>query len=408
MALLKTAELLRAFTTNVNEADRVDIAVAWLGPSRALDELLRRAARGQLQARVVVGLSGNGTSPIALRSLQKAGAQIRVASSSIGLFHPKFYLFRAPERNICWIGSSNFTLPGFAQNSELIHEFTDDGNALLWFEDVWTKLPAESDDTIDQYAQNWTRRPPVFGKKAWPIRLPQGSLPKLLTSIESWDEYIAGLHTCDAYWKARAAHEFGYSFSVLGDGWSWVDTIVHGSDIARRQDWENLTEVEKRILLGIETKDAAGAWGLLGNMRAAVTAVGEFYEDAGVRMRIRKELQMVMNASNDEQFLQTAVQAARAIAQLNGFGLAVATRLIALARPDRGISVNGGSAPQLSRLTGLPATASILANEQNYPNLLRWLYDQQWYRAGEPSDAFEQIIWSMRAALIDCFVYVRV
>ena len=31
---------------HVNAADRVDIAVAWLGPSRALDELLRRVAQG--------------------------------------------------------------------------------------------------------------------------------------------------------------------------------------------------------------------------------------------------------------------------------------------------------------------------------------------------------------------------
>jgi len=140
------------------------------------------------------------------------------------------------------------------------------------------------------------------------------------------------------------------------------------------------------------------------NMRGAAAAVGAFYSKATVRASIRQALQPVINADNEERFLSAAVQAIRDIRQLDDFGSAIATRLIALTRPDRAISVNAGSAPLLSRLTGLPKTASILASEQNYPRLLQWIFQQPWYNVSEPQAGFEQTIWSMRAALIDSFV----
>jgi hypothetical protein len=105
---------------------------------------------------------------------------------------------------------------------------------------------------------------------------------------------------------------------------------------------------------------------------------------------------------------RAAAQAINAIDQLLGFGPAIATRLIALARPDMGLSVNAGSAPMLSRLIGLPETLGALGTAENYPRLLRWVYAQPWYRAKEPEGTFEQSIWSIRAALIDSFVYIPV
>lgn len=217
MTLLATTGLVRAFSERVSGSDRVDVAVAWLGPSRAFDIFIQRIKCGQLRARVAVGLSGNATSPIALRSLQDAGAQIKIGRSATGIFHPKFYLFRATNQNVCWIGSSNFTLQGFTQNSELINEFTDDGSALLWFEDLWTHLPVDSSGAIDHYAQNWKRPSPIPRSASEPKNVLAGTLPELLSEVMSWREYVAALHTCDEYWQHQSAENFSTRFSVLGD-----------------------------------------------------------------------------------------------------------------------------------------------------------------------------------------------
>jgi hypothetical protein len=223
----------------------------------------------------------------------------------------------------------------------------------------------------------------------------------LLANVGNWCGYVDALRKRDSYWRSQSAE----NISVLGEEWSWIDTIAHGHTIAQRSDWVDLSREEKKILLGLDTNDAAGAWGLLGNIHAAAEACSLFQTDAAIRGRIRKTLQPVIDANDQNQFILAAAQAIRLITQLHGFGPAIATRLITLARPDMGISVNGGSAPKLSQLTGLSKAAGTLGKANNYPKLLQWVYAQPWYNTSEPEGSLEQTIWSMRAALIDGFVY---
>ncbi len=399
VALLNTADLLSAFGVNISNSDFVDIAVAWIAPSVALDLLLDQVQNRKLKVRIIVGLSGNGTSPIALRSLQLNGIQIRIGKSPKGIFHPKLYSFRSSKWSKCWLGSSNFTLSGFSLNSELVHEFNDEGPCYSWFNELWNSLPPDSNALIDQYEKNWHRSRPELAPDIEPLPSNTDNFPELLTEANSWAAYLEALSKCDRYCRQR------YSFSVLGDEWSYIDTIAYGTEIARRGDWKQLSLTEKRILLGIETSDADGTWGLLGNMHAAGLAVGTFYNSAAIRNDIRSALDPVISASNTKAFLTAVGPFIRHVSNIPGFGPAMATRLIALARPDCGISVNNGSAPGLSRLTGLSGEARTLGNPTNYPKLLNWIYNRGWYGVAKPQNAFEQTIWSMRAALIDAFVY---
>ena len=399
MTLLNTTDLLRIFGENIRASDFVDIAVAWIGPSVALDLLLDEVKGRNLKVRIIVGLSGNGTSPIALRSLQVNGVQIRIGKSSTGIFHPKLYLYRSSAQTKCWIGSSNFTLPGFSQNSELVHEFNDQGSCCSWFDELWNNLPLDSNALINNYEESWHRSRPEHTPDIEPIEITSGGLLGLLASAKSWSAYLGALNRCDKYCRQS------YHFSVLGDEWSYIDTITYGTDIARRDDWGQLSIIEKRILLGVETKDADGTWGLLGNMSGAGSARGKFYKDRAIRNGIRRALDPVIRASDTRTFLNAVGPFIKSVSDIAGFGPAIATRLIALARPDCGVSVNKGSAPGLSKLTSLSDNAQTLGNEKNYPELLKWVYKQGWYGVDKPQDAFEQTIWSMRAALIDSFVY---
>jgi hypothetical protein len=141
-------------------------------------------------------------------------------------------------------------------------------------------------------------------------------------------------------------------------------------------------------------------------MKGAARAIGAFLDNKkGVRRIIRNAISPVIDATDEETFIDAAVKAIGAVSKVDGFGPAIATCLIALARPDHGVSVNRGSAPGLAELTGLPATVGSLASARNYPKLLRWVYAQPWYSVQEPSSSFERTVWSMRAALIDSFTY---
>lgn len=260
---------------------------------------------------------------------------------------------------------------------------------------IFAPLPNDARELTRIAAREWPG-----GREKLQPQIPQSGRPNL-GEIISWDDYVAGVEACNTYWQNDT--KFPYRFSVIGKTWSWAHTISRGRSIAQREDWENLTLEERRMLLGGQTNDAAGAWELLGNMSAAGWARHYFYNNSEVRKQIRQALQMVIISENKEEFVEAAVSAIEEITALTGFGPAIATRLITLARPDLGISVNNGSAPCLSRLTLLPI--GHLISGQDYAQLLQWVYQKQWHRTGEPRDEFERLIWSMRAALIDCFVY---
>lgn len=402
MALLPVERLVAEFEKRIAVSDAVDIAVAWVGPSLALDILRKAFQQRKVPIRIVVGLSGNGTHPDALRSLGEI-ATVRIGSSGPGIFHPKFYLFRSPSKDRCWIGSANLTLPGFMLNSELVHEFSDGGLARQWFDKLWGALDPDPSARIKNYIDEWTRPPSGSGEKSGPDRS-NTRAPRAIPPFapHSWNDYLKALRACDAYWRY-----FAKDFSVLGAEWSWIDTIATGGNVIRRRDWNSFTREEVNILLGY--REGQGAWGLLGSMKGAPRAVSALLKNTnGVRQTIKGAIDPMLTAKGEGEFVNAAVRAIQKIAELNGFGPAIATRFITLARPDCGISVNRGSAPRLASLTDLPATVNALANARNYPRLLQWIYRQPWYSVPEPRDSFERTLWSMRAALIDSFVYEAV
>jgi hypothetical protein len=182
---------------------------------------------------------------------------------------------------------------------------------------------------------------------------------------------------------------------------SWVETIEAAAELFQdERDWADLGDGEIAVLLGL--RHGGKDWGLLGNMGLAGTAVQAFKRLPDVRSFIRGQLSFVLQAKH---IGQVAANVIGSISALPGFGGGIATRLIALARPENAVSVNNGSAPGLAKLLGWRQNPLTLATAQNYPRLLGWLSEQPWHNSPEPTEAELQRVWKIRAALIDVFVY---
>ena len=184
-------------------------------------------------------------------------------------------------------------------------------------------------------------------------------------------------------------------FAVFGEESSWYNTISELHDVIRR----NLSELDKynqRRLLGLT---GIGS-GLLGNMRESNfnTVFGNQHNLEVIQRSIRCILE-----AQDNEFPDVAIGEYENITTIHGIKQGIATRLMALARPDRIVSLNRASANKLAQYFDLAPTT--LGNSQNYRRLLERLYSKTWFNAPEPDDPYDRSIWSMRAALIDCFVY---
>lgn len=401
MRLLTRNDLTVRLEELVRNAQSIDVAVAWTTPCRAL-ELLADFGKRTGRLRAIVGLSGNATHPEALERLFET-AELRFPRTRAGIFHPKLYIFSDGDRTAVWIGSANLTVAGFQVNEEIVVEVADCRDAMTWFRGAWTTAICATPGLIAEYAGRWVPQPPPPASMLHDpailqnqISLPVNSFPK------SWNTYVASLEAAEAEY-ARQQNRSG---PVLGPDDSWLNTVTLGSPVVRRVDWDHFTQEDRYLLLGRRN------YGHLGSMGGAGQANNVFREDTdenvAIRRVIRQALQPVMDA-NDRDFAASTGEFLRVVTELPRFGGGLATRFIALARPDRGVSVNSASRRALAFLAQLPVNS--LQNPPqggraaSYVDLIRCFEQQEWYSMPTPRNTYEMLLADNRAALFDSLVY---
>ena len=383
--LIETKDILCRFSENIEWASSVDLATAWATENDGLYKLKKTS---DLEIRAIVGLWGNITDPKVLRILDSIG-KLRIVDKS-RFFHPKVYVFRNPKKSVAWVGSANFTRGGFKSNEELLFETSDTKAIENWFDRLWDQCGCLQDGAIDEYVKDREQNPPKVPQE--PPSLPDRPLT-LLQGVTDWNGYLNALKLCDRWWVSRTDH------SVLGKSSSWYDTIYQLRPIVR-QNWGEIEDDDGKRLLGLLRKEGAD-WGFLGRMRSL--AYITIFQDEYTLNKIQDAVHGVVVA-DDNDFPGSAIEAYDKITDIKNLGPANATRLLALARPDRIVSINGGSRDGLAEYFKLNLKGDPLPSER-YRSLLDRLYEKPWFNGPGPEAPCESNIWSMRAALMDCFVY---
>ena len=167
--LIEAQDIPSRFSEHLEWATRVDIATAWATGNDGLRKLQEKSER--LKIRVVVGLWGNITDSMVLRTLDSIG-KLRIVDSD-RRFHPKIFVFRNRKKSVAWVGSANFTSGGFGGNEELMFEVRDTEAIEVWFKRLWRGCDRLEDGAIDEYARKRKRNPPE------PLPLPKRPAPRL-------------------------------------------------------------------------------------------------------------------------------------------------------------------------------------------------------------------------------------
>lgn len=381
--LITNENILQHFKKHLAWAKKIDLATAWATSNEGLRALQRQTPN--IEVRAVVGLWGHLTDPFALKMLAGIG-ELRAAEAH-RRFHPKVFVFRRAGRSVAWIGSANFTSGGFGRNEEALFETEDTDTVRDWFEVLWTQCAPLDETAIEEYARRRRANNPRL-----PPRRPVthvGTPIQLLEGVRDWKGYVSALNSCDRWWSDRR------SWSVLGDRNSWRETVEVLYDVIGHEDWGELGEYDRRRLLGLERGEG---WALLGPMRPTATKTV-----FGANRETIQGIVHVVADADDGAFPQLAFEAYGSLLKIEGVGPGIASRLLTLARPDRFVSLNGGSSENLADFFELKRTT--LKKPENYRCLLESVYEQEWYREPAPSTAHEQSLYRMRTALLDCFVY---
>ena len=410
---LTTGALESRFKERLAGADRVDIATAWATCGPVLEMLCKAAKRKRVKVRAIVGTYGNATHPDALERLRDIG-ELRLVERNRAMFHPKVYIFKATKGDCAWIGSANFTGAGFARNEEAVQETEDVAGAVNWFKRRWKDCGPLNPGAIEAYRKRRRKQGVSRSLSGLVGRSESGTGDRLayLREADGWKEYARALRKCEESWLDE-----GYGWSVLGQTCSYVHTIEEGKEIARRTSWVGITDEERTILLGLRD-GVNGTWGLLGTLGGAGKVNGIFNRSTiaanGVILgRVRDAIEIVISA-RDRDFPDVAMKALEQIGGEKRFSYGTATRLLALARPDRLVSVNKGSREGLAKAfrvrrrsgKGFDLSPTTLGRPENYRLLLERLYAAPWYGGPPGRGKRERQLWNMRAALVDSFVYV--
>lgn len=407
MKLLSYPDISERFQINVEKSESIDLAVAWITNSKAL-ELLQQQADEGAKIRALVGIDTNFTHPDALERLTQF-AQVRVVESEPGrIFHPKMYLFHSQDKIIAWVGSANCTNSGLNGNEELVSEFEfprgSENEPQAWFEKKWNSIDSEkSEQLMIKYKTNWQKvsTDNLFSHKDSASQKTGKKLKYLDLSLScDWDTYLQQLGQIDQFLKKSKTLQW----DVFGpNGYLDVISTIRYM-ITHYKTWDNLSEHEVIMLLGLSDKD--GNFGLLGDMKRARAAQDVFRNQKKfqIRREILASIRQTIDVKNKNEYIKVVRKAIKKITEHNGVGIGVATRLLALARPDMAVSVNGASAERLTKFSDINGLCGAKYIDK-YVNLLEWMHQQPWHNSPEPADPWKKNIWDKRAALVDAFVY---
>jgi hypothetical protein len=395
MRLLTTpAALEKAFKELLMRHEKLSFAVAWASHDfSAYKELVKQAHKIQ---QGIVGIHFYQTHPGFIEHFLE-DKRIGFVKKSSGVFHPKLYLFEGPAAEwSCLIGSANFTAAAFTTNVEacLLFESTDDRDGKLkrqldkalarYWEGADSFEPAE----LEQYRDLWKlfrdRRKGMAGD--FDSEGGRGKAPLETPLLKmSWDEY---------YQK------------VLQERYHGIDGRIALLEMAQqlfetKKSLSRMSKLERQGIGGFAPKGETD-WGWFGSMFGA----GVFKKIVNANSpRLSQTLDVIPSRGEvrRDEYLAYIGGYITAYPHQKRHGLATATRLLAMKRPDYFVCFDGENRDGLCKAFGIKLRNHDY--ERYWDSIVERILISKWWTSPRPSRKQARAIWDGRAAFLDSLFY---
>ncbi len=399
MKLLTSPESLRAEIIRLTRDYRhFDWAVAWAGGGhKAFDSLDKHRSKIR---RIVLGTHFHQTAPEFIDAFADVPAvRYRLDQDGLsGVFHPKLYLFSNDKSN--WeaiIGSANFTAGAFTRNIEhaiLIGsaDQTDDvsyTDLISEIDQLWQKGRHFTHDELAAYRLRWAKSRRFLERAAGHDtgQKRRASIYERPLLNLSWKDYLQAL-------RDQKEKYFDGRLQVLREAKKiW----------AAQPSFSKLSVEDRKKICGTASEKII-RWRLFGSMRGAfkfTTALrdkNKFLLTALDKIPLRGEVR----ASHYKAYISRLSWAFDQVKEFGG--LAVATRMLCLRRPDYFVCVDSKNRLGLYKMLGVsPDEVTV---DSYWDTVVAPLIDTPWWQSPRPTgDADAQTIWDARVAMIDALFY---
>lgn len=397
--LLTASGVKRALERFMSDYDEFHWAVAWGSFPDHGQALLRHEAKLR---NVIFGVAFSHTDPALIKALVRVRNAYVVPEFPGGTFHPKVYCFVSGQRAAAIVGSANFTNGGLSKNREAA--LVIEGNAK---DPIFVKLLAFVSECASRYGEPVTieyaeayrvrhlRDRSLQKPKRDPIdSSDRKAIKRAISDVVGmpWPEYVRRVRT-------SKHHPTEQCLKLLRIARSWFSSAP---------SFAALDEPQRRAIAGIipeskkTTPELALQWGWFGSM----TGQGGF-----VKLVRRNDTHLAraidsipllgdVTKANYDQFV-AGFRRAFQTAPHKG-GVATASRLLTLKRPDTFLCVCGPNERRVG--AGMGFAYSSLRLENYWERVVETVRLAEWYNAPRPAIRNREI-WDNRVALLDALYY---
>jgi hypothetical protein len=396
MKLLTTSfDLTKSFRDAMRRYQRYRFCVAWASWNFPLyDELLKRQDR---ISQLVVGTHFYQTHPNFLQAFIDHPAA-RFVFQPRGIFHPKIYLFENnPDDWACIIGSPNFTGAAFSSNLEaavLFDSKVPDARSIYdrlsnMIEEQWRNGEKLTRPRLDRYQSIWDLQRPRLQNLAGTFG--NTTTGKALVDIElfglSWPEFVSRV-------KSEKHHSLPDRLRVL--------KAVRGY-FANNKRFGEMDPEQRRRIAGVAppevSPDGRWDWGYFGHMKGA----GRFWRAVNRNdQSLSAALDCIpLDGLVAEDHYRAFVEFFQKAFPKGGGGIAVATRLLCMKRPDMFVCLDSKNRTALCKEFGI--TWANMDDERYWREVIERVRLMKWWN--EPRPVEDEEIWLGRTALLDALYY---
>lgn len=394
MKLISTnSELRKQFKRLIEKYPHISIATAWA--SADTDAFRALVSNEAKIVKAVIGTHFYQTHPDVLDQFT-GSKKVKFILQPDGVFHPKVYLFWSRDAWEVVIGSPNLTVGALTKNSELSVLITsEDGTPALkdeitrvidgHWDEAKTVLPAEAESYRKLWklkARDLKKVADIFGDKPTTKPATQSKIMPM-----EWKEYLAAI-------KKDKSHGFKDRLELIAEIREYFQNHQHFNDMD--------LDVRKGIA-GLPSKSKTiKNWAWFGSMKGAGTFAGLINTSNEAFSLALDEIPLVgeIRREHYDRFIQQYLKAYEG----GRDGLATATRLLAMKRPDVFLCVDAQNKKRLADDVGI-VRADQLDYERYWDEVVERLMQSPWWQSPEPSNALEREAWHARAAMLDAIFY---
>lgn len=374
----------------VEKHDNLAFAVAWANPGSEAYSAIS-SARKKIQ-KAVIGTHFYQTHPDVLDEFVDF-KKCRFVLQPQGVFHPKVFLFWSETTWDLLVGSANLTNGAFTKNTELLlHVSSKDSDRKLRAQteqvisEFWNQGQVVTKTEAQAYRELWKSQQSALRRVSGNYSSASKSKAPVHTEVMtmSWAKFLKGV-------KADPFHGFKERCELL--------------DLVRRSFFshDSFSEMDlgmRKTIAGLPN-DENEHWGWFGGMSGA-----GYYHQA------INENNPHISAAVDIIPLEGAVTSEHYRAYIDEFiqafpngrdGVGIASRLLALKRPDQFVCLDSKNKAQLCKDFGI--RQSGMDYVRYWDDVVCRIMDSVWWNSPKPQQKKAAQVWLGRAAMLDALFY---